>query len=137
MRRRTLLVALGSTLSGVLIWRVLFVRENPDVVAVLELGEEFRRAWDAQDIDAIAALFPEDKRKKAQQKVDYYIRRWGEDDNNDARISSGKCTGSRLACNFSPPSHNWISWKRNEPQEQELKDRIETLNQSIMDSAGG
>ena len=85
--------------------------------------------------DSVAALVPEDKRKKAQQKVDYYMRRWGEDDNNDTRIPSGKCTGSRLACNSASSSHNWISWKRDAPQEQELKDHIETLNQSIMDSA--
>lgn len=85
--------------------------------------------------DAVAALVPEDKRKKAQQKVDYYMRRWGEDDNNDTRISSGKCTGSRLACNTASSSQNWISWKRNTPQEQELKSRIETLNQSILDGA--
>jgi hypothetical protein len=85
--------------------------------------------------DAIAALVPEDKRKEAQQKVDYYMRRWGEDDNNDTRISSGKCTGSRLSCNQTSSSHNWVSWKHDAPQEQELKDRIETLNQSILDSA--
>jgi hypothetical protein len=85
--------------------------------------------------DTVAALVPEEKRKKAQQKVDYYMRRWGEDDNNRTRISSGKCTGSRLACNSAPSSHNWISWQHNAPQAQELKDRIETLNQSIMDNA--
>ena len=85
--------------------------------------------------DAVAALVPQDKRKKAQQKVDYYMRRWGKDDNNDTRVSSGQCTGSRVACNTASSSHNWISWRRNSPQEQELKDRIETLNQSILDSA--
>ena len=85
--------------------------------------------------DTVAALVPEDKRKKAQQKVDYYMRRWGKDDNNDTRISHGKCTGSRLSCNSASSSHHWISWKSTAPQEQELKDQIETLNQSILDSA--
>ena len=101
-----------------LAWAVLAAQNGPEDLASYQ--------------DAVAALVPEDKRKKAQQKVDYYMRRWGEDDNNDNRISSGKCTGSRLACNQTSSSHNWISWKRNAPQEQELEYLIETLNQSIL-----
>jgi hypothetical protein len=87
--------------------------------------------------DAVAALVPEDKRKKAQQKVDYYMRRWGKDDSADNRKSSGDCTGSRLSAYCKPTSskQTWISWKRSTPQDQESKDLIETLNQSILDSA--
>jgi len=79
----------------------------------------------------VAALVPQDKRKKAQQRVDYFMRRWGKVDNNDTHVSSGQCTGSRVACNTTPSGHNWISWKPNSLQEQELKDRVETLNQAI------
>ena len=104
-----------------LAWAVLAAQSGPEDLASYQ--------------DAVAALVPENKRKKAQQKVDYYMRRWGKDDNNDTRISSGKCTGSRLACNQTSSSHNWVSWKRNAPQEQELEDLIETLNQSILDGA--
>jgi len=91
----------------------------------------------ASNQDVVAALVPENKREKAQHKVDYYMRRWGKDDSNNIRKSSGECTGSRLAayCNPTSSSHNWISWKRNVPQEQELKDLIDTLSQSILDSA--
>lgn len=102
-----------------LAWAVLAAQNGPEDLASYQ--------------DAVAALVPEDKRKKAQQKVDYYMRRWGKYDNNETRISSGKCTGSRLACNSARSSQNWISWKRNEPQGQELEDLIETLNQSILD----
>lgn len=105
-----------------LAWAVLAAQNGPEDLASYQ--------------DVVAALVPEDKRKKAQQKVDYYMRRWGEDDDNDTRISSGKCTGSRLACSPAPSAHNWISWKRNEPQGQELEDLIETLNQSILESPG-
>ena len=77
MRRRTLLLGLGSTLFGVLVWRVLFVRDepNPDVAAVVELGKEFRRAWDAQDVAAIAALYPKDMRKKIAESLPAFVAR--------------------------------------------------------------
>ena len=89
--------------------------------------------------DAVAALVPEDKRKKAQQKVDYYVRRWGDDDDEGTLPPPGDCTGSRLSANCNPESSQkaWIYWKRTVPTEQELEEQIEELNHAIVSSAGG
>jgi TPR repeat protein len=85
----------------------------------------------------VAALVPQDRRKKAQNKVDYYLRRWGEEQEKEPRRPKGDCTGSRLSANCSPTSSrsSMISWSRNPPETQVLMDQIEELNQSIEQSA--
>ena len=50
---------------------------------------------------AVAAMVPEDKRRKADRKVDYYFRKWGNlaianDAIKGAREQTRDCTGSRL-----------------------------------------
>ena len=38
-------------------------------------------------------------------------------------------------CRKSSPGHTWISWKSAATEDQELKDLIEKLNRSIVESA--
>jgi hypothetical protein len=85
--------------------------------------------------DAVGALIPVEDRKKAQQKVDYFLRRYGPDDNKPASKEREGCTGSRLSCNNSPGSpQKWITWRQDVPETQEVMDQIETLNNSIAEN---
>ena len=68
MRRGTILLVAGSALSaaaaGVL---VLYTPDPPDpalveVARVRNRAADFRGAWDARDLDAIAGFYPEDQR---------------------------------------------------------------------------
>ncbi|MBT8060237.1 MAG: hypothetical protein KJO33_11615 [Gammaproteobacteria bacterium] len=84
--------------------------------------------------DAVAAMVPEKKRKKAQSKADYYVRRWGEKEEDKGRRMRGDCTGSRLSanCKQESSSSTWIRWTKNPPDEQELMLRIEKLDEAIV-----
>ena len=86
--------------------------------------------------DAVGALIPVKDRNKAQQKVDYYMRRWGPEDENTASRERGGCTTSRLAaaCNPSQQQQKWISWRKEVPPEQDVMEQIEALNQSIAEN---
>jgi len=84
--------------------------------------------------DAVGALVPVQDRKKAQQKVDYFLRRYGPDDNKSNSRERGGCTGSRLSCNPSNSPQKWITWRQDVPETQEVMDQIETLNSSIAEN---
>jgi hypothetical protein len=88
----------------------------------------------------LTGLVPADKRKKAQSKVDYYMRRWGENDNsNEPSKLSSRCTGSRLSANCGASSSKsvFIQWDRHDMNLGELERRIEALNDSIAHSIAG
>jgi hypothetical protein len=93
-------------------------------------GNEHLRSYQ----DAVAAMVPEKKRKKAQSKADYYVRRWGEKEDSGSRRPRGECTGSRLSANCTPETSSsiWIRWTKNPPGEQELMQRIEKLDEVIV-----
>jgi len=46
--------------------------------------------------DSVASLVPEDQQDKAMRKVDYYLRKWGNDTVASSRGVNRQCTGSRL-----------------------------------------
>lgn len=93
--------------------------------------------------DVVAALVPPDDRKKAQSKADYYVRRWGREDDEEAgapeRSSGGRCTGSRLSatCNDAAGSGSgtWIAWGAVDAPPEELRNRVEELNRAIVENA--
>lgn len=89
--------------------------------------------------NAVAALIPQDQRKKAQKKADYYMRRWGEAEENRARNSVRECTGSRLSRNCSGASGSateWIRWSSSESDEDEVLKHIEELDRAIVQASG-
>ncbi len=87
--------------------------------------------------NAVAAMVPENKRQKAQQKADYYMRRWGGQKSTAVRNTRGSCTSSRIAshCKSGSSPKNWIAWQSNTPGDLELKNQIEMLNQTIESKA--
>jgi TPR repeat protein len=92
--------------------------------------------------NAVATVVPSNKRKKAQARTDYYLRRWGPDDDSRggtlARASEGVCTGSRLARNCGQGSDGagkWIAWGDDHSSDPAQKRRFEELDQSIQRSA--
>lgn len=92
---------------------------------------------------AVAAMVPGELRKKAQSRADYYVRRWGREDRGGggqmlARSSEGGCTGSRLAgnCDMGGSSGaGWITWGADKSSDPAHRQRIEELNQTIVDNA--
>jgi hypothetical protein len=92
--------------------------------------------------DAVATAVPSKKRKKAQAKTDYYLRRWGRVDDAGggtlARPSEGVCTGSRLARNCGQGSDGagkWIAWNDDRSADPAQKRRFEELDLSIQRNA--
>lgn len=92
--------------------------------------------------DAVATVVPSNKRKKAQARTDYFLRRWGRVDNSGggtlARSSEGVCTGSRLARNCGQGSDGagkWIAWSDDRSADPAQKRQLEELNQSIQQNA--
>jgi len=87
----------------------------------------------------VAEMVPQDQRVKANKKISYYMRKWGEDIESHTYRDDKICTGFRL-CNQKTGSGNvgvpfdlWnISGKR--ISEQELKQKIDDINQSILKS---
>jgi hypothetical protein len=91
---------------------------------------------------AVAAMVPGELRKKAQSRADYYVRRWGRNDSGGgqtlARSSQGGCTGSRLAGNCDmggSTGGGWIIWGADKSSDPAHRQRIEELNQTIVDNA--
>ena len=91
---------------------------------------------------AVAAMVPGELRKKAQQRADYYLRRWGREDRDGGRIlastSEGSCTGSRLAANCGQAESGgakWITWGVDKSHDPEHQREIEELNELILQSA--
>lgn len=98
--------------------------------------------------DTVAAIVPEDERKKANSKVDYFMRRWGGKKQDSGRHHAADCTGSRVSSNCSPTSsrEHWIAWPKESRELRAMQPKLEQLNQSIGenfansqlgDSAGG
>lgn len=98
-------------------------------------------AQDKQDekvayMKTVAEMVPQDQRKKANKKISYYMRKWGDESGSDSRRSDNECTGSRLcnhktsASNVGVPSNLWnVSSNDNT---QELKVRAQDINESIL-----
>jgi hypothetical protein len=91
---------------------------------------------------AVAAMVPGELRKKAQSRADYYVRRWGRGDSGGgqtlARSSEGGCTGSRLAGNCDKGGSaggGWIIWGADKSSDPTHRQRIEELNQTIVNNA--
>jgi hypothetical protein len=91
---------------------------------------------------AVAAMVPGELRKKAQQRADYYLRRWGREDRDGGRTlastSEGSCTGSRLAANCGQAETGgakWIAWGADKSRDPEHRRQIEELNELILQSA--
>lgn len=89
---------------------------------------------------AVAALVPADKRKKAQSRADYFVRRYGKDDRNSgsSRSAGGTCTGSRIARNCDESGSGgaaWIAWGEDRSEDPAQRTRIEELNRAIVDAA--
>jgi hypothetical protein len=92
--------------------------------------------------DAVATAVPSNKRKKAQARADYYLRRWGRVDDSGggtlARNSEGVCTGSRLARNCGQGGDGagkWIAWSDDRSADPVPKRKFEELDRSIQRNA--
>lgn len=109
--------------------------------------------------NAVAKLVPEKKRRKAERKVDYYMRRWGNVKAASSALSGSreellKCTGSRVGnrcgrVEYSMPIGNYWSetgegHKTNavgraaldEDYYDQLRNRIRDLDSYIRENAG-
>lgn len=92
--------------------------------------------------NAVAAMVPAEQRKKAQSRIDYYVRRYGREDSGNssvlARTSEGSCTGSRLAANCGQSSTGggkWIAWGEDKSSDPAQRAHIDELNRAIIDQA--
>ena len=92
--------------------------------------------------EAVATAVPSNKRRKAQARTDYYLRRWGRADASGggtlARSSEGVCTGSRLARNCGQGSDGagkWIAWSDDRSADPAQKRKFEELDQTIQKNA--
>jgi tetratricopeptide (TPR) repeat protein len=90
--------------------------------------------------EAVAAMVPAKKRRKAQKQADYFLRRWGRDedygDRNPSPHSGGGCTGSRLAANCNTPVSSGgyhIAWGQDNSEDPAQRKRIEELNRAIVE----
>ena len=118
--------------------------------------------------DTVALLVPEDKHSKATRKIDYYVRKWGNEPKVDRtqdgpRGDAVHCTGSRVGnrCDAVLTAHlpqlfnvnrnfggtlagsapdpadygnGADEASRNEGDEQDLRNRIKTINQKIKEN---
>ncbi|MGD8357632.1 MAG: hypothetical protein PVG42_06215 [Lysobacterales bacterium] len=90
--------------------------------------------------DVVAALVPPDDRKEALSKAGYYLRRWGpEYHGQSGSEASGNCTGSKLAGPCGQGSgtgtQKHISWAAVKDSPDGLRNRVEELNQAIVENA--
>jgi TPR repeat protein len=89
---------------------------------------------------AVAALVPSDQRKKAQNLTGTFLRRWsGDKDATEdpmASVYKGGCTGTRLAknCYQEGGDSAWIPWGEDRSGDPAQRERIEQLNQDIVES---
>lgn len=92
-------------------------------------------------MQTVAGIVPADKRKKADKKISQYMRKWGTDVSSGSGSPSGGrgddgCTGSRLCNHLSSPRSVRVPgniWGYNDiDDDQQLKDRVMELNQSIL-----
>jgi hypothetical protein len=115
---------------------------RPDVVESMAWAVLAAEGDDASLDDyqaAVAAMVPADKRRKAEKQADYFLRRWGKDeDYGSDRVehSGGGCTGSRLAenCNRGGSSGGYrIAWDKDKSGDPAHKQHIEELNHAIVE----
>lgn len=87
--------------------------------------------------DAVATLVPEKERRKAQKTTDNFRRRWERDTYGSTSRAGGGCTGSRLSANCGGSTSvagPRIPWGEDLSADPAQKERIEELNQSILES---
>jgi hypothetical protein len=94
--------------------------------------------------DTVAAMVPADKRKSTERKATNYVRRYGSEDALDDAAPVGatglECTGSRLMRNCKSQARSTtihISWGKDRSGEPEPLDRIDTLDQEIIEHFSG
>jgi len=109
-----------------LAWSVLAAQDrHEDMVAYMQ---------------TVAEMVPQSERKKANKKISYYMRKWGDASSSGSSRGDEVCTGSRL-CNHKTgsgnvgiPSNLWNVG--NSGNEQELKTRAMDINEMILKSHG-
>lgn len=91
---------------------------------------------------AVAALVPDDQRKKAQRKAETFMRRWGQEGDSEWNTLSsryaGGCTGTKLATNCGKAGGGasvWIAWGADKSADPDQRQHIEELNRSIVEHA--
>lgn len=91
--------------------------------------------------DTVTTMVPVKKRKSAVSKIKSYVRRWGSvNASMPAGASKKECTGSRLMRNCfaegsTPPVR--IVWSDDRSEDPAQLDRINELNQVIVESFAG
>jgi len=85
--------------------------------------------------DAIAALVPENERRKAQKTTDNFRRRWDRKNYASRSHSGGGCTGTKLSANCGGSTKvvgPRIPWGEDLSADPVQKQRVEELNDSIL-----
>ena len=92
---------------------------------------------------AVAAMVPDDQRKKAQRKAETFMRRYGQEGDSEWNTLSsryvGGCTGTKLATNCGKADGGasvWIAWGEDKSSDPGQRQHIEELNRSIVEHAG-
>lgn len=90
-------------------------------------------------MQTVAGMVPQKQRKKANKKISYYMRKWGNESDSGSNRGESPCTGSRLcnhkssSGNVGVPSNLW-NVSNHGDSEQELKTRAFDINESILDA---
>lgn len=107
-------------------------------VAWSVLAAQDRQQEKVAYMKTVAEMVPQDERKKANKKISYYVRKWGNETESGSNKDDKICTGFRLcnhktgAGNVGVPSNLWnVS---NNSSHQELKARAIDINESILKS---
>lgn len=94
--------------------------------------------------DTVATMVPADKRKSTERKATNYVRRYGAEDAYVDAAPVGatglECTGSRLMRHCESQARSatvHISWGKDLSEEQEPLDRIDALDQEIVEHFSG
>lgn len=107
-------------------------------VAWSVLAAQDRQQEKVAYMQTVAEMVPQDQRKKANKKISYYVRKWGNETESGSYKDDKICTGFRL-CNHKTgagdvgvPSNLWNA--SNASSHQELKIRAQDINDSILKS---
>jgi hypothetical protein len=107
-------------------------------VAWSVLAAQDRQQEKVAYMKTVAEMVPQDQRKKANKKISYYVRKWGNEAESGSHKDDKICTGFRLcnhktgAGNVGVPSNLWnVS---NDSSHQELRARAKDINESILKS---
>ena len=115
--------------------------QKEDVIESLAwsvLAAQDRQAEKVAYMQTIAGMVPQQERKKANKKINYFMRKWGKGKESGSRRGESECTGSRLcnhktkSSNAGVPSNLW-NVSNNTPK-QELKTRAMDINETILES---